>query len=565
MKSTDQKGLHIAFDIGTAAIKAVVVEVTDSGKRLAAIEDAILKPVSYFPDEEEYRQHVCEALKNLAGLLPIKECRHVSALYSNRELQVKIIELPNQVQEEQVSKILNWEAKKLLSPNFRDEPYAFAYRIIRKNPYMVALSVIPQRLLERFVDLFSEAGIKLDSTYGEVFAADTLKQIVDISGLPAMSVVNFGHSGTHLQIFAAGELRFYRFIPSGMGEMSVPPKDNELEMFLQKIRFSFDYFRAISKLNQIDSLFFMGGGAALAGVLPYARTYFNPSRVNIVDTSSGIDISPILPEISDNSPAEEKQRRLLPFIPAIGAILSSMSEQADTMNLSECLKSKQRDKRMRELARLLPLGIGLVGLILISLLILYMRSNLNQRLLETQKRLDSTRMGAEAITIKNNRLRASLDTGIKLSPAARKVLKPVIQNRLSLDQLLFIVAKVKPEGLKIEEILIRDEAEAENIGFPDSQTVTDSGYSNMPGEYGEDTSKNDFASSLSDNLTDSDQSNTDLIGKLVIIKGFANTPQELSNFSEALAQKQVIARYKTINSKKSGKAGFEFIITGALP
>ncbi|EKD84282.1 MAG: hypothetical protein ACD_39C00136G0008, partial [uncultured bacterium] len=294
MKNTNNKGLYAAFDIGTVSIKAAIIEVTDSGKRIATIEEEALKLPADFPGEEEHRQHVIESLKSLASRLPMKECRHVSALYSNRELQVKIIELPSQVQIEQIDKILNWEAKKLLSPNFREEPYAFAYKVVRKSPYMVALAVIPQRLLERFADLFEVAGINLDSAYGEVFAADALKEIVDISGLPAMSIVNFGHSGTHLQIFAAGELRFYRFIPSGMSEMTVPPTDNELEMFAQKIRFSFDYFRAISKLNQIDSLFFMGGGAALQGALPFARTYFNPSRVNIVDTSSGIDISPIL-------------------------------------------------------------------------------------------------------------------------------------------------------------------------------------------------------------------------------------------------------------------------------
>jgi Tfp pilus assembly PilM family ATPase len=564
MKSTSNKGLYAAFDIGTAAIKAVIIEVTDTGKRLATIEDEPLKPVSDFPGEDEYRQHIIEALLNLTGRLPMKECRHVSALYSNRELQVKIIELPSQVQVDQIDKILNWEAKKLLSPNFREEPYAFAYRIIRKNPYMVALSVIPQRLLERFAETFEAAGITLDSSYGEVFASDALREIVDISGLPAMSIVNFGYSGTHLQIFAAGELRFYRFIPSGMSEMTIPPGDNELEMFAQKIRFSFDYFRAISKLNQIDSLFFMGGGAALPGALPFSRNYFSPSRVNIVDTSGGIDISPILPEITDNSPAEEKQRRLLPFIPAVGAILACLSEQSASMNLSECLKNKKRDKRMKELAKLLPLWAGIIGLLVIIILLVSMRSSMQQRLDETIKQMESARMGVEALNIKANRLRSSLDTAIKLSPPARKVLLPVIQNRLGIDQLLFVMAQARPEGLKIDEILIRSESEAETIELPGEEAQM-SGDTGDTGGYSDTTPKNEFVSSLADGSGDSDQSGEGLLGKFIIIRGTAASNEELSSFSSLLTEKRIIRRYKTISSRKARPSGLEFLIRGELP
>jgi len=564
MKSTSNKGLYAAFDIGTAAIKAVIVEVTDTGKRLATIEDEPVKPVSDFPGDDEYRQHIIETLKTLAERLPMKECRHVSALYSNRELQVKIIELPSQVQIDQIDKILNWEAKKLLSPNFREEPYAFAYRIIRRNPYMVALSVIPQRLLERFAETFEAAGIALDSSYGEVFAADALREIVDISGLPAMSIVNFGYSGTHLQIFAAGELRFYRFIPSGMSEMTIPPGDNELEMFAQKIRFSFDYFRAISKLNQIDSLFFMGGGAALPGALPFSRNYFNPSRVNIVDTSGGIDISPILPEITDNSPAEEKQRRLLPFIPAVGAILACLSEQSASMNLSECLKNKKRDKRMKELAKLLPLWAGIIGMLVIIILLVSMRSNMQQRLDETRKQMESARLDVEALNIKTSRLRSSLDTAIKLSPPARKVLLPVIQNRLGVDQLLFVMAQARPDGLKIDEILIRTEGEAENIVLPteEAQMPGDTGET---GGYSETTPKSEFASSLADDTGDSDQSGEGLLGKVIIIRGTAVSNQEISSFTGQLTEKRIIRRYKTISSRKARPSGLEFLIRGELP
>lgn len=562
MKNKRPNGLYVSFDIGTVSIKAAVLEITDAGQRLAAIEEEALKPVSAFPGEDEHRAQVVESLKSLATRLPIKEARSVSALFANRELQVKIIELPSQVQGDQVAKILNWEAKKLLSPNFRDEPYAFAYKVIRQNPFSVALAVIPQRLLEKFTDLFDDAGVKLDGAYGEIFAAQSLKDIIDISGLPALSIVNLGQTGTHLQIFAAGELKFYRFIPSGLSEMSVPPKDNELEMYSQKIRFSFDYFRAVSKLNQIDSLFFMGGGAAQPSILPFERSYFNPTRVNIVDISSGIDISLLLPDIGENVPAEEKQRRLLPFVPAIGAMLAGLSADAGGMNLSAQLKSKKREKRLQELSRYLPVWVGVIGILIAAVVLFMMKGQLHKEIQGIEEQLTQTRIFSEAASIKIAKYRSAADLGVKLSPLAQKALEPVVKNVLTLDTALKIIASSKPDGLGLEEILVRNHQEAENISFENQPTAASDGN-------GENTEASEepqalFQSKLVSGGNDTEQLRDGLVGKILIIKGTALSHEELGKFTENLSARKLVSRYKTILSRKSA-GGLEFLLKGEMP
>ncbi|EKD82675.1 MAG: hypothetical protein ACD_39C01157G0007, partial [uncultured bacterium] len=86
-----------------------------------------------------------------------------------------------------------------------------------------------------------------------------------------------------------------------------------------------------------------------------------------------------------------------------------------------------------------------------------------------------------------------------------------------------------------------------------------------PGESGEETPKNEFVSSLADELSDSEQFSEGLIGKVIIIKGTAASNEELSTFTSALAEKRVIARYKTINSRKARTSGLEFLIRGELP
>ena len=116
MKKKLKTGLFVSFDIGSVSIKATVVEVNEKGRRLSTTEEELLKPLAAYPGEEEFRGQIVDALKNLASRLPLKQCSAVTALYSNRELQVKIIELPSQVQADQLDNLLNWEAKKLLSP-----------------------------------------------------------------------------------------------------------------------------------------------------------------------------------------------------------------------------------------------------------------------------------------------------------------------------------------------------------------------------------------------------------------------------------------------------------------
>lgn len=560
MKSKTHNGLYVAFDIGTVSIKAAVLEVNDSGQRLSAIEEEALKPASAFPGEDEHKKQIVEALKNISSRLPIARCRGISALFANRELQVKIIELPSMVQNDQISKILNWEAKKLLSPNFREEPYSFSYRIIRSNPFVVALAVIPQRLLEKFTDIFEEAGIKLDGAFGEVFAGQALKDIIDISGAPVLSIVNIGQTGTHLQIFSAGELKFYRFIPSGMSEMSVPPTTTELEMYSQKIRFSFDYFRAVSKLNQIDRIFFMGGGVAQPDILPFERSYFSPSKINIVDISSGVDISPMLPDLGDNAPAEEKQRRLLPFIPAIGAILASISSESKEMNLFAQLKSSRRDRKIQELAKLLPLWLGIFGIIITAAILLAMKSSVAEELAEVQKKLDTARMSNEATNIKIAKYKAALDTGTKLSPAERKALEPLLKTRTSVDKALYNIFQNRPAGLRFDEILIRTDQESETYVFEDQQNVPD----NQSGEI-EENSMAAFQSRFDGGTIDQEQLREGIVGKILVIRGTCSNHEEISQFSEVLLKNKLLIRLKLLQTRAKNQNTLEFLLKGEMP
>jgi hypothetical protein len=560
MKNNMQDGLYAAFDLGSASLKASVIEITDSRPRLAVIEEDSLKQITDFPDEQEYRVHLIESLQNISSRIPLKECRKISVLFSHREMQVKVIELPGQIEGDQIEKVLTWEAKKLLAPTFRDEPYAFTYKIIKQSPYTIALAVIPQRLLEKHIELFEDAGITVNNAFAEVFAAHSLKDSIDNTGLPALSIVNFGNSGTHLQIFSTGDLRFYRYIPSGLSELSDPPKDNELEMYSQKIRFSFDYFRAVSKLSQIDAVFFMGGGAAHPEILPYQRNYFNPTRVNIVDISATIDISPILPDISENAPAEEKQRKLLPFLPSVGAILTMFSSDSHLTDFAQRLNKSKREKRIKELSKSMPLVFSALGLIIIAVVLFFMHSNYQNRLVEINKNLEMKKIDVKAINIKIAKYKAARNLGGKISPAAKKALASVFAKQRSGADVLFAVSKGLQKGLSVTDIIIRNNSEAENISL---DNLHEQASFNMSGQDNEET--NPFLSKLSNDTGDYNRFNEGLGGKILILYGTTDNNEGLAQFAEFLAEKKVIKRINSLQSKKQNSGEFEFLLKGEMP
>ncbi|HEY9069277.1 MAG TPA: hypothetical protein VIV61_03415, partial [Candidatus Ozemobacteraceae bacterium] len=278
MKRQRPDGLYTAFDLGSFAVKAVVVERLQGRDRLTLIEEESLRPSSEFATEADYRDHLVQAIRTLSARLPVKESAEIAALFNSREMQVKIAELPAQIQHDQIEGVLRFEARKLLSPNFRQEPFIMGYRILRDSPPTALVTCIPQSLLTRFTDLFDAAGIPLTGVYGEVFATYALRETQDIGAVPTLAFANVGHASTYLTIFAAGELKFYRHIPAGTSEIPEMAESQDLDVYFQKIRFSFDYFKAVSKLGQIDEIRFIGGGPGRGEFLGHAREYFAPTR-----------------------------------------------------------------------------------------------------------------------------------------------------------------------------------------------------------------------------------------------------------------------------------------------
>ena len=561
-------GLYATIDIGTKSVKAVVIEVNDKSKRLLNAESIELAAFETFTNEDDYKKQITDSISKLVEKLDLTKCQKVISLFYNREFQVKLIDFPNTVKIEQLPQMLFWEAKKLLSAHYKEEEFSYSYCITRGNPLSVVLAVVPQTLLDAHMKLFENTGITPTSVYTDVFSSLALQPIIDIAGLPALSIVNFGHSGTHLNIFSAGKLKFYRFIPTGTAEMSNPPRESELEVYSQKIRFSFDYFRAVSKLTQVDALFFMGGGSAIQNVLNFEQNYFAPTKINALDVSSEIDISPIISVSFNEEVNTENSLKLLPYVPAIGGCLADFRDDSDNLDLLTLLKNKEKEKRLAKLAQTIPLFVGIIALLIGLSFIYYLYTNKKENL--------------DNLTIEKNSIQSQIDINetkisslssqkskyrIKLNPQSMKLVQPIISNKYQLSNLFIRAMSVRPKEMKLDNILIRNKSEAEQITLK-----AENNDENLnPGMEQEKTSP--YLSQFSTEINE-EQIKEDISGNIAIIHGYADTQEQVSRFSESLNTvstdkigrviPRVLKRYISINMRKTRDRRIEFLLKGEL-
>ena len=561
-------GLYATIDIGTKSVKAVVIEVNNKSKRLLNAESIELAAFDTFTNEEDYKKQITDSISKLVEKLDLTKCQKIISLFYNREFQVKLIDFPNTVKLEQLNQMLFWEAKKLLSSHYKEEEFSYSYCITRGNPLSVVLAVVPQTLLDAHLKLFENTGITPTSVYTDVFSSLALQPIIDIAGLPALSIVNFGHSGTHLNIFSTGKLKFYRFIPTGTAEMSNPPRESELEVYSQKIRFSFDYFRAVSKLTQVDALFFMGGGSAIQNVLNFEQNYFAPTKINALDISSEIDISPIISVSFNEEVNTENSLKLLPFVPAIGGCLADFRDDSDNLDLLTLLKNKEKEKRLAKLAQTIPLFVGIIALLVGLAFTYFLYTNKKEKLdnLTIERNSIQSQIGINDTKISSLSSQKS-KYRIKLNPQSMKLLNPIISNKYQLSNLFIRAMTVRPKDMKLDNILIRNKSEAEQITLK----AEDNDDNLNAGMEQEKTSP--YLSQFSTEINE-EQIKEDISGNIAIIHGYAETQEQVSRFSESLSTvstdnigrviPNVLKRYISINMRKTRDRRIEFLLKGEL-
>lgn len=562
MKRHRPDGLYAAFDLGTYSVKTAVVERRQGRDVLLVIDEERLRPQSEFAGEGAYRDHLVQTIRSLAARLPIKDCLEIAGLFNSRELQTKIAELPAQVQLDQIEGILQFEGRKLLSPNFKQEPFILGYRILRDSPPTVLLTCVPQSLLLKFSELFDAAGVTLTGAYSEVFASFALRSVEEAGAIPTLAFANVGHISTHLTIFAAGELKFYRHIPAGMSEIQPMAEAQDLDVYYQKIRFSFDYFRAISKLGQIDEIRFFGGGTAQGEFLDHAREYFAPTRTALPDASPRLDMTAIM------KPGIEQGKQLLPFFPAIGTLLAHLDQDGAPGDLLGRLLERRREASLARLTTAIPLYGGGIGLILIIAVALFLRSGASAQLGEARLKTGFVRATVDQLRLKQAGSRTAAGAlADRMSPLERQALKALLTPHPAPADLLFRVSQSRPDGIALNRIRLMSLSEA-------SQDETEEEPAPTAGETGATPESGLFPPPAqpqpvfagSGQAADQ-ETNEELRGRILEIRGTCTTPEALAGFSAALVRNGALSRIRSIKSRFDRNSGdrSKFVLKGELP
>ena len=240
-------------------------------------------------------------------------------------------------------------------------------------------------------------------------------------------------------------------------------------------------------------------------------------------------------------------------------LMSGLAEDAGNMNLTGRLKNKKHELKMAKLAGLLPVWIAAACLVLTVVLLFVSRDSMQAELAVVNSQLGFLKMNTDAAMIKLSKHRATTETQIKLSPQARKVLEPIMKARTATADALFHTVDKQPAGLKIEEVLVRCELEAESIALASKDSNT-----SQDGEPDQETAS-PFVSRLSPETGDEQQLREGLKGQILIIKGTADTPVTVGQYAENLTGRRAIKRIRSLNTRKSRASGVEFLLKGELP
>ncbi|RCK80218.1 MAG: hypothetical protein OZSIB_3400 [Candidatus Ozemobacter sibiricus] len=564
MKTSLADGFYAVFDVGSYAVKAILIERRSGKDRVVALESELVQPLGEFPGEAEFREHLVQQLKLVAARLPMGEIRECLSVFNSRELQAKLVEPPSQVPPDKLPSVLAWEAKKLLSPTYRNEPFMFGWRLLRESPPSAILAVIPQAILQRHDDLYTAAGIHLTGTYAEVFGSLALKEGSANLGLPALSLINLGHAGTHLQIFASGELKFYRFIPSGAGDFSQPALPGEMEGFAQKIRFSFDYFRAVSKLGHIDELRLYGGGATRPEFFSFARDYFAPGKVDTLDVSNAIDISPILPQMAEPPGPGPRHVKLLPFLPALGVFRAHADPAAPAANLQARLHELAWEARMARLTALLPLWLGLSGAMVVTIVLLFWRISLADQLDQVRQKANITANDLISTRVRLTRLHQARVPEVKLSPRDQSALQPFLRPQRSADEILFLAERKRPPGLRLTRILIQSRSQNEDEIAEEEEAAPDQSQG-APADGDEAGQPAPPPPPSGPSQAQEQETIDDPGGEFLTIHGWTRGYEGLAAFAEGLVQARVLRRIRQLRLVPKGSGDQRFILKGELP
>ena len=206
---------YLGVDIGTASIKIIEFSVSQGRPELLTYGAVDIKSDILRSDDQGSHEQIIDALKNIVVKSKVKTKKVITAL-PGFSVFSSVIKLPR-MQDSELGSAIRWEArryvpfpiesmimdwKKVKTKNQRDtELKTSGIEENLKNETEVLLTAAPKNLVNRYVQIFSKAGLKLIAMETESFA---LMRALVGNDESTVAIVNIGSTATDINVVSRG-------------------------------------------------------------------------------------------------------------------------------------------------------------------------------------------------------------------------------------------------------------------------------------------------------------------------------------------------------------------------
>jgi len=388
----------IGIDVGIKSVK--IVQMADVNGEMTLVKSALVD-IGGLPGKQE---EALASLKTALSGFETKGAKIIAIINCPQTCTRKIV--TPQMPKKELAQAIRWEAKNAI-PFSIDEAlmdFEILDEITEKGvkKLVVAVSASPQKTVNKFLSLFTQAGIEISAMIPIALSLQNLIAISKEKQESNIAIVEMGASITELNIFQKGRLAFSRKLPiagdditkamtstlmSSQGKVELTLEEAEkikkeqgipsgegveeidgkilssqilalvrpcVEQFASEIERSFDFFREESHGEQVNKIVLFGGGAQLKGLIAFLHNELDIA-VEMGNSFEGIQ--------SLSKIENDKENAGIRFDLAIGAVLM----KSDKINLLP-VEVKEKTKRFVEYLSIQVIVVGVVmALLLIAI------------------------------------------------------------------------------------------------------------------------------------------------------------------------------------------------------
>jgi type IV pilus assembly protein PilM len=296
----------IGIDIGSASVKAAVVDHATDTPRLLRLVSAPMPPEAIREGEVADREAVIDALRRLVEQFHAPMER-VTVAVGGRDVVVRKIGI-EPAAESDLPEVIRWEAESVVPFEMRDVHLAWQRLETGTDEKTDILLVAARKeLVKQRLELLSEAGIHASIVDVDVFGLfNAFEHNYPSATDSLMALINVGHETATIVVCEEGVPVGGRDVPFGSRQLAREPGDEgadpgaELGLAVERTIASVVDARSARRASSV----FLSGGAARTPRLGDAVARYLGTHVEVVTPFQRLDVAPeVLARLGDDDQA----------------------------------------------------------------------------------------------------------------------------------------------------------------------------------------------------------------------------------------------------------------------